>query len=159
MTFATTWMRRWIISWHDLTWFPTTLENCNHVCFYFYALLPSWILSPHHVHLRSWFNFQVRSKGKSSGMQCSSCFLFSQRWIIGRPKTLLAIYSVKFNDFTELHHMRRRPYLRLLGRPYTMLYIKRSDTGRRIQGEIKRIVLQAVLLVTFYRVISCTSFL
>ena len=147
----------------DMTWpdFPQHLKIATMFVFIFthYYLAEYFFLSPHHVHLRSWFNFQVRSKGKSSGMQCSSCFLFSQRWIIGRPKTLLAIYSVKFNDFTELHHMRRRPYLRLLGRPYTMLYIKRSDTGRRIQGEIKRIILQAVLLVTFYRVISCTSFL
>ena len=43
----------------------------------------------------------------------------------GKPKTL-AKYFVKFNDFAEPQRPHRRAYLRLLGRPYTLLYVKKS---------------------------------
>ena len=39
----------------------------------------------------------------------------------GKPKTSLAKYSVEFNDFAEPQRLHRRPYLRLLGRPYKLL--------------------------------------
>ena len=43
-----------------------------------------------------------------------------------QPKTSLAKYSIKFNDLAVQTCLHRITYLRLLGRPYTLLYVKRS---------------------------------
>ena len=45
----------------------------------------------------------------------------------GKPKCSLGKYSVKLNDFARpQRNPHRRSFLRLIGRPYTLLYIKRS---------------------------------
>ena len=44
----------------------------------------------------------------------------------GKPKTSLAKYSVEFNDFAVQTPPYRIPFLRLLGRTYTLLYVRRS---------------------------------
>ena len=56
----------------------------------------------------------------------------------GKPKTSLAKYFVKFNfnDLAVPSGPRRRSYLRLIGRTYILLHVKRS-VGRL---EIRRIV-------------------
>ena len=41
-------------------------------------------------------------------------------------KTSLAKYSIEFNDLAVQIRPHRIAYLRLLGRPYTLLYVKRS---------------------------------
>ena len=46
-------------------------------------------------------------------------------------KTSLSQYSIKFNDLAVQMRLHRIAYLRLLGRPYTLLYMKRS-VGRLI---------------------------
>ena len=43
-----------------------------------------------------------------------------------QPKNSLAKYSTEFNDLAVQSHPHRIPYLRLLGRPYTLLYVSRS---------------------------------
>lgn len=47
-----------------------------------------------------------------------------------RPKISLAKYFVEFNDPLKTR-LRQRTYLRLLGKPYTLLYEKKS-IGRLI---------------------------
>ena len=42
-----------------------------------------------------------------------------------KPKTSFAKYSVEFNDFVWKTAPHRRPYVRLLGRFYTLIYMKR----------------------------------
>ena len=46
-------------------------------------------------------------------------------------KTSLAKYSIELNDLAVQMRPHRIAYLRLLGRPYTLLYVKRSlgETG------------------------------
>ena len=44
----------------------------------------------------------------------------------GKLKTSLSKYSIELNDFAVQMLPHRIPYLRLLGRPYTILYVKRS---------------------------------
>jgi len=44
----------------------------------------------------------------------------------GKPKTSLTKYSIELNDFVVQTRPHRIPYLRLLGRPYTLLYARRS---------------------------------
>ena len=41
-------------------------------------------------------------------------------------KTSLAKYSIEFNDLAVQMRPHRIAYLRLLGRPYTLLYVRRS---------------------------------
>ena len=41
-------------------------------------------------------------------------------------KTSLAKYSIEFNDLAVQKRPHRIAYLRLLGRPYTLLYVRRS---------------------------------
>ena len=43
-----------------------------------------------------------------------------------QPKTSLAKYSIEFNDLAVQKRPHRIPYLKLLGRPYTLLYVNRS---------------------------------
>ena len=43
-----------------------------------------------------------------------------------QPKTSLAKYSMEFNDLSVQIRLHRITYLRLLGRPYTLLYVSRS---------------------------------
>ena len=43
-----------------------------------------------------------------------------------QPKTLLAKYSIEFNDLAVQMRAHRIAYLRLFGRPYTLLYVSRS---------------------------------
>ena len=43
-----------------------------------------------------------------------------------QPKTSLAKYSIEFNDLAVQTRSHRIASLRLLGRPYTLLYVKRS---------------------------------
>ena len=43
-----------------------------------------------------------------------------------QPKTSLAKYSTEFNDLAVQMRPHRIAYLRLLGRPYTLLYVGRS---------------------------------
>ena len=45
---------------------------------------------------------------------------------VAQPKTSLAKYSIEFNDLVVQARSHRLPYLRLLGRPYTLLYVSRS---------------------------------
>ena len=44
----------------------------------------------------------------------------------GKPKTSLSKYSIECNDFAVQILPHRIPYLKLLARPYTILYVKRS---------------------------------
>ena len=46
-------------------------------------------------------------------------------------KTSLAKYSIEFNDLAVQMRPHRIVYLRLLGRPYTLLYVRRS-VGRLV---------------------------
>ena len=48
-------------------------------------------------------------------------------------KTSLAKYSIEFNDLAVQMRPHRKAYLRLLGRPYTLLYVRRS-VGRLINN-------------------------
>ena len=48
-------------------------------------------------------------------------------------KTSLAKYSMEFNDLAVQTRLHRIAFLRLLGRPYTLLYVRRS-VGRLHQG-------------------------
>ena len=50
-----------------------------------------------------------------------------------QPKTSLAKYSIEFNYLAVQMRLHRKAYLRLLGRPYTLLYMKRS-VGRLINN-------------------------
>ena len=43
-----------------------------------------------------------------------------------KPKTSLAKYSIEFNDEAVQTRPHRMACLRLLGRPYTLLYVRRS---------------------------------
>ena len=43
-----------------------------------------------------------------------------------QPKTSLARYSIEFNYLAVKMHPHRIAYLRLLGKPYTLLYVRRS---------------------------------
>ena len=49
-------------------------------------------------------------------------------------KTSLAKYSMEFNDLAVQMRPHRIAFLRLLGRPYTLLYVRRS-VGRLIKEE------------------------
>ena len=42
-----------------------------------------------------------------------------------QPKTSLAKYSIEFNELAVHTRPHRIPFLRLLGRPYTLLYVDR----------------------------------
>ena len=57
--------------------------------------------------------------------------MFGEFYEAGRPKTSLAKYSVEFNDLAVQMRPHRIVYLSLLGRPYTLLYV-RSSVGRLI---------------------------
>ena len=46
-------------------------------------------------------------------------------------KTSLAKYSIEFNDLAVQMRPHRIAYLRLLGRPYTLLYVRRT-VGRLV---------------------------
>ena len=63
-----------------------------------------------------------------------------------QPKTSLAKYSIEFNYLAVQMRPNRIVYLRLLGRPYTLLYVRRS-VGR----------LDKVRLLTALRKLSVTS--
>ena len=52
-------------------------------------------------------------------------------------KTSLAKYSIEFNDLAVQMRPRQIAYLRLLGRPYTLLYVRRS-VGRLGIDELSR---------------------
>ena len=43
-----------------------------------------------------------------------------------QPKTSLARFSIEFNYFAVKMRPHRIAHLRLLGRPYTLLYVRRS---------------------------------
>ena len=43
-----------------------------------------------------------------------------------QPKTSLAKYSIEFNYLSVQMRPHQIAYLRLLGRPYTLLYVRRS---------------------------------
>ena len=49
-------------------------------------------------------------------------------------KTSLAKYSIEFNDLAVQMRPHRVAYLRLLGRPYTFQYVKRSAGRLEIGG-------------------------
>ena len=50
-------------------------------------------------------------------------------------KTSLAKYSIEFNDLAVQTRPHRIAYLRLLGRPYTLLYVRRS-VGRLVPVQL-----------------------
>ena len=52
-------------------------------------------------------------------------------------KTSIAKYSIEFNDLAVQTRSHRIPYLRLLDRPYTLLYVSRS-MGRLVETVSKR---------------------
>ena len=60
----------------------------------------------------------------SGGKLRKTCSASLTRW--EKPKTSLAKYSIEFNDFAVQTRPHRTPYLRLLGRPFTLLYVRRS---------------------------------
>ena len=43
-----------------------------------------------------------------------------------QPETSLAKYSIEFNDLAVQMQPHQIPFSRLLGRPYTLLYVSRS---------------------------------
>ena len=51
-----------------------------------------------------------------------------------QPKTSLTKYSIEFNDLTVQMRPHRIAYLRLLGRPYTLLYVSRSVGRLDLKG-------------------------
>ena len=54
-----------------------------------------------------------------------------------QPKTPLAKYSIEFDDLDVQTRPHRIAYLRLLGKPYTSLYMRRS-VGRLGNGKRSR---------------------
>ena len=67
-------------------------------------------------------NFFVRRLDEKPVKWMSSKLYGDLRWG-GRIKTSLTKYSIEFNDFAVQRRPHRIPYLRLLGRPYTLLYV------------------------------------
>ena len=52
----------------------------------------------------------------------------------GKPKFSFGKYSVKLNDFAKpQRNPHRRSFLRLIGRPFTLLYVKKSAIIFNIQ--------------------------
>ena len=52
--------------------------------------------------------------------------MFGELYEEEQPKTSLAKYLIEFNDLAVQRRPYRIPFLRLLGRPYTLLYVSRS---------------------------------
>ena len=51
-----------------------------------------------------------------------------------QPKTSLAKYSIEFNYLAVQMRPHQIAYLRLLGRPYTLLYVRRSVGRLYVEG-------------------------